>query len=76
VLREFPLERFTLCLESGKYAAKLPKHLTDAQKESRSYWRPMNCVIGLTDPNGSEIKVGAQKDAVLKAAIDSLLVKQ
>jgi len=73
------VEKFKTCLESGKYAAKLRKDLTDAQK-ARVTGTP-TFFVGLTDSKGSEIKVvrkivGAQNYAAFKAAIDSLLVEQ
>jgi protein-disulfide isomerase len=71
--------KFKTCLETGKYAAKVRKDLAEAQKVGVN--GTPTFFIGLTDPNGSEIKavrkiVGAQNYAAFKAAIDSLLVEQ
>ena len=68
--------KFKTCLESGKYAAKVRKDLTDAQKAGVT--GTPTFFIGLTDSKGSEIKavrkiVGAQNYAAFKDAIDSLL---
>jgi len=71
--------KFKACLDSGKYAAKVRKDLTDAQKVGVT--GTPTFFLGLTDSKGSEIKavrkiVGAQNYAAFKAALDSLLADQ
>src|SRR5438874_2061448 len=71
--------KFKTCLESGKYAAKVRKDLTDAQKAGVT--GTPTFFIGLTDSKGSEIKavrkiVGAQNYAAFRDAIESLLAAQ
>lgn len=68
--------KFKPCLDSGKYAAKVRKDFTDAQKAGVT--GTPTFFIGLTDPKGSEIKavrkiVGAQTYAAFKDAIDTVL---
>ena len=70
------LARHPPCL---KYAAKVRKDLTDAQKAGVT--GTPTFFIGLTDSKGSEIKavrkiVGAQNYAAFKDAIESLLAAQ
>jgi protein-disulfide isomerase len=68
--------KFQSCFDSGKYAAKVRKDLTDAQKYGAT--GTPTFFIGLTDPKSSEIKavrkiVGAQSYAAFKNAFDTLL---
>jgi protein-disulfide isomerase len=71
--------KFKICLESGKYVAKVRRDLTDAQKAGIN--GTPTFFIGLTDPKGIEIKavakiVGAQNYLAFKTAIDALLAQQ
>jgi protein-disulfide isomerase len=68
--------KFQSCLDTGKYAAKVRKDLTDAQKYGAT--GTPTFFIGLTDPKSSDIKavrkiVGAQSYAAFKDAFDTLL---
>jgi len=69
---------FDQCLDAGKYAAKIRKDLADAQKLQIS--GTPTFFLGLTDPNGSQVKgtrmVGAQPYEAFKAAIERLLATQ
>ena len=68
--------KFSACLESGKYTAKVRKDLNDAQKYGAT--GTPTFFVGLTDPKSSDVKavrkiVGAQTYAAFKDAIDTLL---
>jgi protein-disulfide isomerase len=69
-------QKFTDCLDNGKFGAKVRKDLADAKQVGVN--GTPTFFVGLTDPKGSEIKavkkiVGAQNFAAFKAAIDALL---
>ena len=71
--------KFMLCLDGGKYAAKVRKDQADAQKNGIT--GTPTFFIGLSDPKGIEIKavrqiVGAQNYPAFKAAIDALLAAE
>jgi protein-disulfide isomerase len=71
--------KFQQCLDSGKYAARIRKDLTDGQRAGIT--GTPGFFLGVTDPNGTEIKAvrvikGAQPFAAFQAAIDSLLAEQ
>ena len=71
--------KFQQCLESGKYAARIRKDLTDGQKLGIT--GTPGFFIGVTDANGTAVKVvreikGAQPYAAFQGAIDSLLAEQ
>lgn len=68
-------KKFQACLDGGKYAADIRKDMADAAKYGIT--GTPTTVIGLTEPNGSTIKVlkvlrGAQPIAAFKDALDSL----
>ena len=68
--------KFQSCIDGNKYAAKVRKDLTDAQKYGAT--GTPTFFIGLTDSKGSDIKavrkiVGAQSYAAFKDAFDTLL---
>jgi len=68
--------KFQSCIDGSKYAAKVRKDLTDAQKYGAT--GTPTFFIGLTDSKGSDIKavrkiVGAQSYAAFKDAFDTLL---
>ena len=70
--------KFQQCLESGKYAARIRKDLTEGQKLGIT--GTPGFFVGVTDPNGTEVKVlrqikGAQPWAAFQGAIDSLLAE-
>ena len=67
---------FDKCVESGKYAARIRKDIAEGQKFSVN--GTPTFFLGLTDPNGKELKSvrtirGAQNYAGFKDAIESLL---
>ena len=71
--------KFKTCLDSGKYTEKVRKDLAEAKKTGVN--GTPTFFVGLTEPNGSEIKavkkiVGAQSYAAFKDAIDGLLAAQ
>lgn len=71
--------KFQQCLDSGKYAARIRKDLTEGQKLGVT--GTPGFFLGVTDPNGNEIKAvrqikGAQPWAAFQGAIDSLLAEQ
>ncbi len=70
--------KFQQCLDSGKYAARIRKDLTEGQKLGVT--GTPGFFLGVTDPNGTEIKSvrqikGAQPWAAFQGAIDSLLAE-
>ncbi len=67
---------FDECVDNGKYAARIRKDLADTQKFNIT--GTPTFFLGLTDPNGKEIKTvrrvkGAQSYESFKDVIDSLL---
>jgi len=71
--------KFQQCLDSGKYAARIRKDLTEGQKLGVT--GTPGFFLGVTEPNGTEIKAvrqikGAQPWAAFQGAIDSLLAEQ
>ncbi len=69
---------FDRCLDAGKSVARIRKDIAEAQKlQARG---TPTFFIGLTDPNGSQVKatrmVGAQPYQALKDAIERLLSSQ
>ena len=71
--------KFQQCLESGKYAARIRKDLTEGQKLGIT--GTPGFFLGVTDPNGTEVKAvrqikGAQPYAAFQGAIESLLAEQ
>lgn len=69
---------FDQCLDTGKSAARIRKDMAEAQ-ELRINGTP-TFVLGVTDPNSSQIKgtrlVGAQPYQAFKDAIERLLSSQ
>ena len=71
--------RFQECLEKETHAAKIRQDLSDGEKAGVRGTPAF--FLGLTDPNGSQVKAlrsvtGAQSYAAFKTAIDSLLGSQ
>jgi len=71
--------RFQQCLDSGKSAAAIRKNIADAEKASITGTPAF--LLGLTEPNGSKVKVirvlkGAQPYAAFKDAIESVISQQ
>ena len=71
--------KFQQCLESGKYAARIRKDLSEGQKVGVT--GTPGFFLGITDPNGAELKAvrkitGAQPWAAFQDAIESLLAEQ
>ena len=66
---------FDKCLDGGKVTARVRKDVTDAQRLQAS--GTPTFFVGLTEPNGSQIKgtriVGAQPYPAFKEAIERLL---
>jgi protein-disulfide isomerase len=68
--------KFIQCLDSEESAAKIRKELADGQKAGVKVTPTF--LLGLTEPNSSEVKVltqilGAEPYATFKEALDSLL---
>jgi protein-disulfide isomerase len=68
--------KFTACLDSGKYASKIRKDMSEAQQAGVT-GTPV-FFLGLSDPKSTEVKtskklLGARPYASFKEAIDSLL---
>lgn len=71
--------KFQECLDSGKYAARVRKDMSDGQQAGVTGTPAF--FIGVTDPKDGKIKAlrtikGAQQFAGFKEAIDSLLAEQ
>ena len=70
---------FKSCMESARYASKIRRDLTEAQKAGVT--GTPTFFLGFTDATGSEIRavkmiVGAQNYSAFKSAIDSLIKEQ
>lgn len=70
--------KFQQCLDSGKYAARIRKDLTEGQKLGVT--GTPGFFLGITEPNGTDLKavrkiVGAQPYAAFQSAIESLLAE-
>jgi protein-disulfide isomerase len=72
-------KKFQACLDGGKFATEIRKDMADAAKIGIT--GTPTTVIGMTDPNGSTIKVlrvlrGAQPAAAFKEALDTLAAEK
>jgi len=69
---------FDQCLDSGKHAARIRKDMAEAQRLQTT--GTPTFFLGLTEPNGAQIKgtkmAGAQPYEAFKAAIERLLSSQ